>query len=719
MRYEILIVFISVGLLIPSLSIASSDGRLVSNIAGDLAIVGGSRNIIKSIDFAGNDKYKDKALRKKLDFKVGDRLDTVLAGSGRITIAEFYRKKGFADVQVKLVTAELSQGRVIYIIDEGPRFRIKSVKFEGNKQIKTGELKSAIKTKTRSWIFWPVYYTEEKIAADLSEIRKLYFQRGFLNHDIEASGRSDIVFTIDEGPQYKVGRIILTGAEYFDKGRLLAGLELEPGQIYYPQKARAHASRILKLYHESGFVNVQLEYRHKFTQEGDNVVDLEFSIVEGNQFRIGRVDITGNEQTQDKVIRRILDEFDFTPGNLYNAHLAPVYGQGDLEKELQRRIMSEEVIVRPVVPAEGADDCKDLSVNIKEGLTGMWNPGVSIGSDTGVIGQLIWSQRNFDITDWPESFGEFITMQSFKGAGQSLSIALQPGTEVSYYSVAFTEPYFRDRPTSLTVAGSSREWWRESHDEKTEKGYVGFEKRYKSRWRSRVGFRVENVEIEDLDYDAPQEIIDVKGYNLLVGAKFGLGKDATDNTYLPSSGYEYNVSYEQVTGDYDFGILEGSSVWYRTLYEDIRDRKTILATKLLAATTLSNAPPFENFYSGGIGYYGIRGFEYRGISTRGEQTGLPVGLTPKRKDPIGSDWIFLANTEVTVPLIGENVSGLFFIDSGTIDTGPYRAAVGAGIQIMIPQVFGPVPMRFSIATPLKKDDDDETQSFSFFMGRLF
>ena len=715
MRYEILVVLISVGLLIPGLASASS-GSTVDDKMDELAALSSGRSIVKFIDFVGNDTFKNKTLRKKLDFKAGDYVDPILAGSGKITISEYYRKKGFTDVEVSLDNANLFKGQVIYIIKEGPRYQVRSVRLEGNKRIKTGELKSTLKTKTNSWIFWPVYYTEEKIAKDLRKLRNIYFQRGYLNHDIQVTGRSDIVFTIDEGPQYKVGKILLSGAKYFDEDRLLAGLELEPGQIYYPQKAHAQAMRILQLYQENGFINVQVESQHKFTQAGENIVDLEFSIVEGNQFRIGRVDITGNEQTQDRVIRRVLDEYDFSPGQLYNAHLAPVQGDGDLEKILQRSTLSEEVIVRPVVPAEGADDRRDLSVSVKEGLTGMWNPGVSIGSDTGVIGQLIWSQRNFDISDWPESFQEFITMGAFKGAGQSLSIALQPGTEMSYYSVAFTEPYFRDKPTTLSVAGSSREWWRESHDEKTTKGYVGFEKRYKNRWRRSLGFRVENVEIIDLDYDAPQEIIDVKGYNLLVGLKFGLRKDATDNPYMPSRGYEYGFGYEQVTGDYDFGILEGSGIWYHTLYEDIRDRKTVLATKLLAATTLSNAPPFEKYYAGGIGYYGIRGFEYRGVSTRGLQTDVN---DPQLKDPIGSDWIFLAKTELTVPLLGENVSGLFFFDSGMIDTGPYRASVGAGIQIMIPQVFGPVPMRFSIATPLKKDDNDDTQSFSFFMGRLF
>ncbi len=716
MRYEILIVFVLTGFLALGVGCASTKNRVEDRRIDETAISSGVREIIRSIDFEGNDTYKDKVLRKKLDFKVGDYLDPVLAGSGRIIMADFYRKKGFADIQVKLDTAKLSQGQVFYIINEGQRFRIKSVRFEGNKQIKTGDLKNVIKIRTRSWFFWPVYYTEEKVTADLQKLRTLYFQRGYLNHDITTAGRSNITFTIDEGPQYKVGEIILTGASHFDNDRLLAGLELEPGQIYYPQKARAHSLRILKLYHENGFINAHLEQRHIFAQAGINVVDVEFSITEGSQFRIGRIDITGNEQTQDKVVRRILDEFDFTPGKLYNAHMAPLQGGGDLERYLQRMTMSEEVLVRPVVPSEGADDRRDLSVNVKEGLTGMWNPGVSIGSDTGVIGYLDWQQRNFDVTDWPESFGEFITMQAFKGAGQSLSIAMRPGTEVSYYSVAFREPYFQNKPTSFDVGGSKRDWWRESYDEKTTKGYVGFEKRYKNRWRSSLGLRVDNVDVGDIDYDAPREIYDVKGNNLLIGARFGIGKDARDYPYLPSRGYTYDVSYEQVTGDYDFGILGGKGVWYHTLYEDLRERKTVLATKLLAATTLSDAPPFEKYYGGGIGYYGIRGFEYRGVSTRGLQTGLPIGVTPQRKDPIGSDWIFLANAELAVPLLGENVSGLFFVDSGTIDTGPYRMAVGAGIQIMIPQVFGPIPMRFTIASPLKKDDGDETQSFSFFMG---
>jgi outer membrane protein insertion porin family len=720
MRYKIrntiLIVLLSTALSNPQVTRASTIGIAENNKTNNIAIEEDKIDIIKSIEFENNRKYKDKALRKKLDFEVGDYIDPILAESGRRIIAEFYRKKGFPYTEVTLNREKLSEGKIIYTVFEGLRMQIKSIKFKGNQAIKKSDLNNAIKTKTRSWLLWPVYYTEEKIAADVEKLRSLYYERGFLNHRIAVQGQTHIIFIIEEGPLYKVRNITLKGNTQFDNETLLEDIKLKTGQTYYQRKAQAHTRRILKIYREDGYVDAEVQHQLRFVPEV-NVVDIEFKITEGRQFRIGKIEITGNEHVHDKVIRRILDEYDFSPGELYNANIAPKQGSGQLERYVQISTMSEEAMIRPAQPAEGAPDQRDAVVDIKEGLTGMWKPGIAVGSDSGVIGQLIWQQRNFDIQDWPESLEEFITMRSFKGAGQSLRVALEPGTHVSYYSVTFTEPYFQDKPTSLDVVGSSFERWRESHDEKRKKGYIGFEKRLKNRWRPSFGFRAENVEVDDLDFDAPQEIIDVKGYNLLLGARLGIGRDMRNDRYTPSDGYRFDVGYEQVTGEYDFGIVKGTTVGYRTLYEDLLERRTVLALKLLAATTVSEAPPFEKFYAGGTGTYGIRGFEYRGVSTRGMQTNV---TNPVRKDPIGSDWIFLANTEITVPLIGENIGALFFLDSGTIDTGRYRASIGAGIEISIPQLLGTrVPMRFEFATPLAKDEEDETQVFSFYMGRLY
>ena len=690
------------------------------------AIDAGSRNVIKSIDFVNNRAFKDKNLKKRVDFEVGDYLDTILAEAYKRTLAEFYRKKGFAFVEVTLDSDKLEQGQVVYTIDEGPRVKIASVKFSGNDSIKTSALKKALKTKVKKWFFWSGYYIEEVPVEDVSRLQNIYYERGFLDFDITAKReftkdrkKVNITFEINEGPIYTVETISLTGNNNFDDQKLLEGLKLEQGQVYYKRKADSHAREILKLYNESGFVDAQVEQRLVLDV---NVVDVEFYIIEGNQFRIGRVDITGNEQTQDKVVRRVLDEYGFAPGQLYNSDLAPRQGNGKLEQYVRRMTLAEEVIIKSVSPGNGAYNRKDIKVDIKEGQTGSLMFAGGVSSDSDVIGQVILEQRNFDITDRPESFGEFITGKAFKGAGQSLRLALEPGTRVSQYSVTFTEPYFRDKPLSLNVRGSS--WEREMerrgdrrlYDEGRTKGYVGFEKRYEDNWRRSVGFRVVNVDVDSIYLYAPKEIKDVEGHTFLTGVRLGIGRDFTDDRFNPSKGYTFNVDYEQVTGDETFGILKGSCVGYRTLHEDLAERKTVLAMKLLAATTLSYAPPFEKFYGGGAGIYGIRGFDYRGISTRGLQTNV---ASPERKDPIGSDWIFLANAEVSIPLVSDNFAALFFVDSGAIDTGNYRAAVGTGIQILIPQWSGPMPMRFEFALPFMKDDEDETQVFSFSMRGLF
>jgi len=282
----------------------------------------------------------------------------------------------------------------------------------------------------------------------------------------------------------------------------------------------------------------------------------------------------------------------------------------------------------------------------------------------------------------------------------------------------YTDPYWRDKPISMNVGGLSDEWERECYDEARLKGYIGFaqryQKRYANRWRKSIRFRFENVNVGSLDNDAPKEIVDDKGDNALVGVKLGIRKDRIDRRFNPSRGWVLSADYEQVGGDHTFGKLGGTYRRYRTLSEDLAGRKTILATRLHASTILGDAPVFEKFYAGGSGFYGIRGFDYRGVSTRGLQRNVP---NPTRKDPIGSEWIFLANTEVVVPLVREEIAALFFVDSGAIDSGKYRVSVGTGIQIQIPQWFG--PMRFEIGLPVMRDGEDDTRVFSFSAGWLF
>jgi len=677
-------------------------------------------NLIRAIDFTGKRKFTKKTLTGKLGFRVGDSLDPTIAQRGTRKLLEFYYKKGYAFAQITLDAEKLSLGRVVYNIVEGPRVKIASVEIIGNEKIETKKLKRALKTKKSRWALLPAYYTEEKIKKDLAKLQKVYYEKGFLDAGAEVEKqfapdktKVQVTFRIKEGLVYTVNQIKFAGAEYFQYEQLRDKLKLAPQQIYSDKKAQSDAKQVLKLYRENGFIDARVEHSVKFLAGAK--VDIEFQVTQGERFRIGQVTISGNEQTQDKVIRRILDEYDFVPGQWYNADIARGDGEGYLEKLIKRTALTESATIIPAGTTAGTTaGQRDAQINIVEGRTGSVMLGAGIASDSGVIGQLVFEQRNFDITDKPESFTEFITGRAFRGAGQHFRIALEPGTEVSQYSVSFTEPYLYNKPISLSTAASNYERWRESYDEERAKGYIGLEKRYKNKWRRSISFRIEDVSVESLDTDAPQEIIDVKGSNMLAGVRIGIGRDLTDDRFNPASGDSFEAGFEQLAGDHTFGILNATYRRYKTLHEDLTEQKTVLATRFRIATTIGDAPPFEKFYVGGQG--SIRGFDYRGVSTRGLQTNV---ANPQRKDPIGSDWLFLAGAEVTIPLLAENFAALFFVDSGAIDSGNYRASIGAGIQILIPQWFGPVPMRFELAAPVMKESDDETQVFSFSVGRLF
>jgi outer membrane protein assembly complex protein YaeT len=589
-------------------------------------------NLVRSIEIVGNRKYKAKKLKKELGFKIGDYLDAVVAESAAKSIAMYYHRKGYAFATVKLGEEDMSFGRLVYTVDEGPRVKIAAVKFDGNKGIKTSALAKAAKLKKKRFYVFPRYYLREHVNKALGKLQDFYYQRGYLDSSIEIRSeftqdrsKALVTFVIKEGPAYVIDQIVISGEHHFDEETIRADFKSQENQVFNKQRAESDVRRVIKLYRENGFIEMRIEDNIKFVS-GDKV-NLEMFISEGERFRIGRINITGNEETQDKVVRHVLDEYDFQPGQWYNADTARGDGNGYLEKLIQRTVLTEAATITPsgVTPGQ-----RDAQVSIIEGQTGSVMLGAGVGSDSGVIGQLVFDQRNFDIHDMPESFGEFITGKAFKGAGQALRIAFQPGTDVSQYSISFTEPYLNDKPVSLDVIGSSYERWQESYDEKRTKGYVGFEKREKNRWRKSIG---------NIDFDAPQEIKDEAGNNFLAGIKVGFGRDLTDDKFMPSAGYSFNVSYEQVDGDYSFGIARGVHRGYRTLYEDLSERKTVLATKVLGATVVGDAPTFEKFYGGGTGLYGIRGFDYRGVSPRGLQTNV---ANPERKDPIGSDWIFIA-----------------------------------------------------------------------------
>lgn len=668
-------------------------------------------NLVRSISFKGNAKLKDLVLIKELSFKKGDYLDVFAARAGADAIREKYKKKGFPWAAVNLDEGAVMLGQVVYFVEEGPRAKIARVSFVGNNTFPDRQLQKTIKTRKRKLLFFSVYYDPDQLETDTEKLLEVYQRKSFLDAHVtshvefnENKSKAMVTFTIEEGPAYFVDSIQYTGNQYFTAEQLKAESKLRPDYFYSEAWTEYDAKKIKSKYGEQGFIETTVDVKRQFLP--DARVRVEFDITEGDRFRIGDVVITGNTSYQDRTIRRVMDEEKFTPGQWYNADIARGNGEGELEKIIKQSVIAESATIQPT---GDAPDTRDALVTVAEGQTGSIMVGAGIGSDDGLMGQISLTQRNFDITDVPEKFSDIFNGRGFRGAGQQFRIVATPGTEYSNYLMSFTEPYLYDKPISFSLSGSMFERQRETYDEKRLAGTIGMEKRYEDKWRRGISFTAQNVNISDLDWDAPEDVVDVEGDNMLFGTRFYIRKDTTDSRFLPSKGHNFDLGYEQFVGDETFGILEGTYRWYSTLSEDLDELKTTLETKIHAGTSIGEAPVFERFYLGGIGNWALRGFEYRGVSPRGGPS----------NEPIGSQWAVTGNMEIAVPLGSETFSWLFFTDAGLIEDGGVRASVGTGIQIMIPQFFGPVPMRFELAAPFMKDEEDDTQAFSFSVGALF
>jgi len=147
---------------------------------------------------------------------------------------------------------------------------------------------------------------------------------------------------------------------------------------------------------------------------------------------------------------------------------------------------------------------------------------------------------------------------------------------------------------------------------------------------------------------------------------------------------------------------------YWTVTRDVLDRRSVLAVKARVGDILSDAPIFERFFAGGQG--SIRGFEFRGVGPRQGDTAL------------GGNFLALASAEYQFPIFEKNLSGVLFLDTGTVEKkislSTWRAAVGFGVRFTVP-FFGPIPFALDFGFPISKDGDDQTQVFSFSIGTSF
>lgn len=690
-----------------------ADARMVGNQMVLVFIVR-ERPYVISVDFVGNQQFDNGDLLKEIPIGVGSTVSDFLIRQSQQIILQKYREAGYANASVDVdADALANEKRVLFRISEGPRVKVKEIRFEGNHEYGDKRLQALIETQTALWLFRTGAFNEDTVKRDVATIKSFYVDRGFLNAqvgyrvDLEEGNQSDliVVFQIDEGIRHAIRSITFEGNEAISTDALRSMIETQENSFFDGDVLKKDRETILTEYGRRGYIYASITTSQTFADE-PGFVNVKFSITEGGPYNVGQVVIRGNRKTQDHVIRR---ELRILPESTYNAEAA---------KKSEQRLIETQLFNDVKITPEGDEPgVRNALVNVEEADTTRILFGVGVTTNSGIVGSISIENRNFDLFDTPRTAKEFFKGRSFTGAGQTLRLRLEPGTEFTRGRLEFREPYLFDKPLGFGMAVYGFERGRPEYDERRVGFNVSLDKRIEEGplegWAGELALRVENVNIGGTDWLTAEEIRDDKGSNLLTTVKATVVRDKTDSRWLPSTGDRLKVAVEQagaLGGDHAFTRVTADYDRYWTVKTDSFGRKHIFQVGASAGDILGDAPVFEKFFAGGIG--SIRGFEYRGISPR-------AGF---HDDRVGGDFMLLANAQYSFPVAGDNIRGITFLDMGTVEDdfgiSDWRASIGVGLRIYV-KYFGPIPLSFDLALPVSSQDLDDEQVFSFAFGATF
>lgn len=650
---------------------------------------------VSEIVFHGNSKIKASRLKKELTQKTTSTLDEKLLSADLAALYELYRDKGYHDVAIRqqVVPAdESSQVKIVYEVDEKGRYKTREVHVIGNIRFTDRELKRIIKTKVSKWgyIFPLGFFDEQQLKSDLDAIQKAYWDEGFLDYKLEnvdrvvSSDNEKIYVTIyvAEGQQYRVPAVTVSGNTAFATTELTAVLALVAGSPYNRETERSDIDRITEKYNRIGYLDCYV-YADRATNAESHEVSVDYVVSEGQPSHIRDINIVGNAVTKDEVIRR---ELQIQPGDLSDsskieASKASLYNLGYFDS----------VDIIPTSTDE--TDKKDLTIKIKEKLTGQLLFGAGFSSTDNVLGTVEVSQSNFDLFNYP----------TFRGGGQRFRLRAQAGSSRKDFVLAFTEPWLWKRPLRLDYELWERETTsnRDFDENSIGTSFTLTRKMSHRFWRQSVGYRLEQVDIANIDADFSRKFFrEEEGDDTVSAVSLGFVRDHRDRLLLTSSGSRLSLRMElhgQLLGSYtDLCTINISGDKYYPIFETTVLK---LSAEIAQAARISGDEPriFDRFFTGGAN--SIRGFRERDvgpIDVGAEPNGIdnnPIdGVVDRGSgEPIGGKSLLLLSSELTGPIYEKTIFWSLFADSGNvwddawdINLGELNVGVGTGLRLFLP-----------------------------------
>jgi outer membrane protein insertion porin family len=684
--------------------------------------------LVRSIDFVGiNTISKSDILDKLKERKIGISQESPYDPSKirrvETAIKLMLAEKGHQDATVETETEDVPPNsiKLTFKVNEGPSIKVEKIAIEGNTVFSDRELKRTMKlihevSPLTTFTSKDTYY-DLKLADDITRIRMWYADHGYVRANVldpivetkpkmvyrtlplikppfplgvpipfwkKKVNRYYITLKVEENDQYKVGDVKVTGAKAFNDDFIKAVMGFVPGQVFNESLLRKGFENLKKIYGARGYVNFT-PVPIQDIDEQNKVVNLTINVDEDRQFSVNRIAFNGNTTTRDKVIRReiMVNEGETFNSSLWDLSLLRLNQLGYFEE-----IKTEDAEIKPS-PTEST-----LDINLKVKEKGRNSIGFS-GGVSGIGGSFL---------------GLNYSTNNFLGLGETLAVVLQGGTRQSQYQISFTEPYFIDRPILLGFSVYSSSF---RYDQARQLfGYSGnlpqglglenllnftqkhtgfnLSTSYPMRIFHRVGlsYVLDNSETTGINpaTQAYFSAVAAQNQNFIVGGVpnvFNARRfiptytyNTTNNPYYPTRGLSF-------TGSFDFtgGFLGGDVNYYRPsgefrYYHPMHNGRNTLALRAMGSFVQSftnlSVPFYERIFAGGD--FDIRGFDFRTISPISFITrALPVtdpatGKTVTRNFDdivyVGGDTQFVFNMEYRIPLIGQVVSLVPFMDVG-------------------------------------------------------
>ena len=710
----------------------------------------------------GAKAFSESKIASIAKFKDGALIGPADIEAVRGFIEREYRKKFYPDVKVGvvIVPAEGGAGAATVEIDvsEGARIDFGEFVFMGNESIPADELRATFGEypwyNPLGW-FNNTPADDAELDAAAKSVAALYRKKGFLDVVVprparkdRGDGKTDFVFSVVEGPQYKVGAITFKGVTNLEErvetksgertveSLLRAGAEkaMQEEWTYDEAKTRVAGSEVLSkaekgvemYYGARGFVDTEVAVKRIPSESDPGTLDLEFDVKPGRPGIIREIAIRGNDVTKDKVIRREIRPV--SPGEPYNE-----YNAERSRKRVESLGYFSRVQMRLEKPA-GTDPEKeslkpyvmrDLVYEVAEQSTGQFGIGVGASSVDSVFGYVEISESNFDLfKPW-----------RFAGGGQKARVNVSAGPRIQTYEASITEPWFLDRPLELTVEGYRRLRWYDQYDV-ARSGFsasISYPVKFWPTWEAfgRIGFRysleyiqmydvddgqwgsVKGFDPADADYDTRMYKIEEKRFDESVESVFRLfwADNTLDHPYFPKNGYSAYLFGDVSVGDNEYWRLGAT---FRQYFTVVKKWNHVFSWRVHAETIddiSDDVPIYNRLFLGGP--RSIRGVDYREIA--------PKVYRKEDHAPWGGKAAFNATAEYTVPLV-EYIRLAAFTDVGAVGKDTFDPefsdicwSVGLGIRLDIPKF----PVRLDFAAPVKKPKDVDREIFSFSVGYDF